>query len=72
MELKVITKKWGNSLGVILPKLIVDTKKIKENEEIIIELKNITTTGDFFGKFPELKIKKTAQELKDEMRKGWK
>ncbi len=27
--------------------------------------------GELFGKFPRWKSKKTTQELKDEMRKGW-
>ena len=40
MEIKVIPKKWGSSLGIVLPKEVVDAKKIKENKEIIIEVKD--------------------------------
>ena len=71
MEIKTTTRKWGNSLAVILPKSMIEKQKIKENEDIIIEVKKYVITGDFFGKFPR-KSKKTAQEIKNEMRKGWK
>jgi antitoxin component of MazEF toxin-antitoxin module len=71
MELKTITRKWGSSLAIIIPKNVADIKKIRENEEITIEIKDSPTTGDLFGKFPGWKSKKSAQELKDEMRKGW-
>ena len=32
MEIKVKAKKWESSMGIILPKSIVDLKKIKEND----------------------------------------
>ncbi len=34
MEGTSIARKWGNSLGIVLSKEIVETEKIKENEEI--------------------------------------
>ncbi len=71
MEIKTTTRKWGNSLAVILPKALVENQKIKENEDIIIDVKKNVVTGDFFGKFPR-KSNKTAQEIKNEMRRGWK
>lgn len=70
-EIKTVAKKWGSSIGVIIPKEVVDSKKIKENDQLIIEIKNKIIVKDFFGKCPEWKSKKTTQELKDEMRKGW-
>ena len=70
MEIKTKTRKWGSSIAVILPKSLVDEKKIRENEEITIEVKNRPLVGDLFGKFPR-KSKRTAQEIKDEARKGW-
>ncbi len=71
MEIKTIVKKWGSSLGVILPKSVVIENRIRENEEIIIEIKKRTFAGEMFGKYPEWKSKKTGQELKDEARRGW-
>lgn len=69
MEIKTKARKWGSSLAVILPKALVDTKKIKENEEIVIEIKKMPLAGEFFGKFPHWK--KPTQKIKDEMRAGW-
>ncbi|MGD9275615.1 MAG: AbrB/MazE/SpoVT family DNA-binding domain-containing protein [Candidatus Pacearchaeota archaeon] len=70
MEIKIKPRKWGNSLAVILPKLIVDANRIKENQEITIEIKDKPTAKKIFGMLPR-KSKKSAQQIKDEMRKGW-
>ncbi len=71
MEIKTTAKKWGSSIGVIIPKEVVDAKKIKENDVITIEVKTRPLVGNFFGRFPKLTSKHSAQELKDEARKGW-
>ncbi len=70
MEIKVKAKRWGSSIGFILPKIIVEEKGIKDNDEIVIEVKDGLVAENFFGKFPR-KLKKTGQEIKDELRKGW-
>lgn len=69
MEIKAIAKKWGSSIAVIIPKEVVDKKKIRENEEITIEVKKKPLAGELFGKFSGWK--KSAQQIKDEMRAGW-
>jgi antitoxin component of MazEF toxin-antitoxin module len=70
MEVKTKAKKWGSSIAIILPKAIVEARKIHENDEIIVEIKKRPIAGEFFGKFPR-KPKKSAQQLKDEARRGW-
>jgi antitoxin component of MazEF toxin-antitoxin module len=70
MEIKTIARKWGNSIAIILPKNFVEERKIRENDEVVIEVKKKVLAGEMFGKFPR-KSGKTAQELKDEMRRGW-
>ena len=70
MEVKVKAKRWGSSIGVIIPKEIVEARRIKENDEVIIEVKNRPLAGEFFGRLKG-KLKKSAQEIKDEMRRGW-
>ncbi|MFA7708250.1 MAG: AbrB/MazE/SpoVT family DNA-binding domain-containing protein [Candidatus Pacearchaeota archaeon] len=70
MEFKTIARKWGSSIGVILPKSIIDENRIRENDEVFIELKKETILSDLFGKFPR-KSKKNPQEIKDEAREGW-
>ena len=70
MEIKTIAKRWGNSIGVILPKEIVEAKRIRENDVIKIEIKNRPLAKEFFGRFKG-KFKHSTQELKDEARRGW-
>jgi len=71
MEVKTTARRWGSSIGIILPKAVVEANRIRENEEVIIEVKKKTLAGEMFGRFPEWKFKKSAQELKDEARRGW-
>lgn len=71
MEFKTIARKWGSSIGIILPKSAIEENRIKENDEVFIELKRENIMKDLFGKFPR-KSKKTAQEIKEEAREGWK
>lgn len=70
MEIKTVARRWGSSIGIIIPKEVVEAKKINENEEIVIEIKKRPLAGEFFGKLKG-KLKKSAQEIKDESRIGW-
>jgi len=70
VETEVKTRKWGSSIGVVLPKEIVDEVGIKPDETIRIDIRKPVKVKDVFGMFPRFS-KKSAQELKDEMRKGW-
>jgi len=70
MEIKTKAKQWGSSLGFILPKSVVDARKIRENEEIVIEIKSQPVLDHLFGKFPRTSGR-SAQGLKNEAREGW-
>ena len=70
VETEVKTRKWGSSIGIVLPKELVDKIGIQPNENIMIDVKKGVKVKDVFGMFPHWK--KSAQELKDEARKGWK
>jgi antitoxin component of MazEF toxin-antitoxin module len=65
MEIQTRTKKWGCSLGVIIPKNVVEQQRIKEGQEIILDIscKRKTKGSDVFGK---LKFNKSVQKLMDE------
>lgn len=67
-EAEVITRKWGNSLGVALPHQFVQREKLYENQRVIIEIKPVINVKKLRG---VLRTKKSAQQLKDEMRSGW-
>ncbi|MFA5856008.1 MAG: AbrB/MazE/SpoVT family DNA-binding domain-containing protein [Candidatus Pacearchaeota archaeon] len=65
----VITRKWGNSIGIILPKEIVDKENIKENMELSILIsKKTNVLNETFGMLKG-KLEKSSQNMKDELKK---
>lgn len=68
--INVKVKKWGNSLGVIIPSEAIESKKIKENDEIslLIVKDSAKVLRETFG-MAKGKINKTTQEIKDELRR---
>jgi hypothetical protein len=72
MEIKTTTRKWGNSIGIRLPKEFVKKKDLKENMEVRVE---VITENDFNKLdevFGSLKRKASGQKIKDLGREGWK
>lgn len=65
------TKRWGNSIGIVLPKEILETEHIKgEHEKVFVIIKKGgKTAGRSFGALNSIKWKKSAQELKNEIKK---
>ena len=60
------TRKWGNSLGIIIPKGEVENLKLKENQTVILEItKKENPLKELFG-FG--KLKKPTEELLKEIR----
>lgn len=70
MEIKAKTKKWGNSIGILIPKDAVIKEKIKPDQEVtvLISAKPITTGKDIFGKW---KFNKSTEELMREVDKDF-
>lgn len=64
----VTVKKWGNSMGVILPRETVKNQGIKEGDEVVI---SVFKKGDLSNIFGTLKTKLTGQQLKELARKDW-
>jgi len=68
LEFETITRKWGNSLGVTLPKETVEEGSIKEHDKIrILILKQNNVLKRTFG-MAKSKWNKSAQEIKNEIR----
>ena len=67
MTVEVRVRRWGNSLGVILPKDFVEKEMIQENETIIIER---VRKADLSSDFGSLKRKMKGQKFKDMIREG--
>ena len=72
IEIETLTRKWGNSLAIIIPARVVEQEKLKENEKVAvkIEKKKSLLVKDVFGMLKG-KFNRPTQEIKDEMRKGW-
>ena len=68
MEVKVRTKKWGNSIGILIPKDAVRKENIKPDQEvtILISAKPIMKGKDIWG---TLKFKESTEELMREVDK---
>ena len=68
MEIKAKTRKWGNSIGVIIPKEVIKEQNIKPDQEVtlMISKKQITKGKDIWG---TLKFKKSTEELMREVDK---
>ena len=70
-ELNAKVRKWGDSLAVIIPKEIAEKEKIHVEDKIHLKIGRERDFSDLFG-IAKGKLKKTAQQLKDESREGWK
>ena len=71
MEAVGKARKWGNSLGVVLPQEFVKGARIELGDEIVLKEKKRPDLGPLFGILKGSEIRMTAQEFKDEARKGW-
>lgn len=62
-------KKWGNSVGIVLSKDILEKGNIKENDTIcVLLIKENQTPKKLFGML-EGKMHHSTQELKNTMRR---
>lgn len=71
-RIKAVTKKWGNSFAVILPKKLVDTQNIEEGTEITITIEptkkmSVGDLMEFAKKHPLPKSKKTTDKIMREI-----
>ena len=67
MLAKSRVKRWGNSLGVIIPKNLVEEEGLKEGEQVEVSVSKIVDIKALRGRYPI----EDLQRAKDEMRKGW-
>ena len=66
MKTSIFVKKWGHSLGLVIPNQIVKIENIKPEDEVIVD---ITKRQDIMKLFGSLKLKNSAQQMKDEFRR---
>lgn len=67
MAIRSVVRKWGNSLGVVIPREEASKEGIRENDEVEVVLRKAVDIRQLFGKYKF----KDLQSLKDELREGW-
>lgn len=68
MDTKVKLRKWGSSLGIIVPSEVVKEENLKEGDDVFVKIKK-NPLKETFGILKDWKT--DTQKLKDGIRKGW-
>ena len=68
MRVTTRVRRVGNSLSIVIPAEEARAQRIAEGDMVQIEIKKRINIKDLFG---SVKFKKSAQEMKDEDKKGW-
>lgn len=67
MAIEVKTKRWGNSIGVVIPIETADKLNLRPEETVIIEItKKDNALKELFG---SIKFKKSTEQILKEVRK---
>ena len=69
MASTVIARRWGNSLGITLPKELVERQNIKEGDKLVLPV--VIKKADLSDIFGSIKTGESGQKFKDRVRKGW-
>jgi len=69
MKLQTVLRKWGNSIGVVIPREIIEKERLREGEEVIIDIENKNDIKNIFGSLKDWRI--NSQKMKEELRRGW-
>lgn len=67
-SLQVVVKRIGNSLGVLIPREVVERTGIMEGDTVEIEVTRKVNLREMYG---AVSFVKSSQELKDELRGEW-
>ena len=68
MATETLVRKWGNSLGVILPKELVEERHLREKDKILVEVVKEADLTEIYGSLPR---KISGQKFKNMVRQGW-
>lgn len=68
-EAIAVAKRWGSSIGIVIPKDIVEKEHIREHDKVRLTIAKARTARRIWGLLPGLRT--DAQKAKDDMRKGW-
>jgi antitoxin component of MazEF toxin-antitoxin module len=62
--------RWGNSLGVRLPRKVAIAEGIMEGD-IVLVIKNGITVEELLRRFPARRTKKSIDKMVKDARRGW-
>ncbi|MBI2142504.1 AbrB/MazE/SpoVT family DNA-binding domain-containing protein [Candidatus Woesearchaeota archaeon] len=72
MAVKARTKKWGNSLGIVIPKDSVQSENLKPGEEVeLVLIKKTNVLKETFGMLKGKLRKSTDEMLRETDRELW-
>lgn len=69
-EIECVAKKWGSSIGVVIPKDVVDKERIHPDDKIVVTIRKISLMSSIWDLGPRKRLEST-QKVKDELRAGW-
>lgn len=68
MRVKATVRRFGESLGVVIPSEEVARQGLTEGDSVEVVVEKRTNLRELFG---SAKFRKSAQETKDDSRRGW-
>lgn len=68
MKVRATVRRFGNSLGVVIPNEEAERQGIAAGDEVELEVQRRVNLKELFG---SVRFSKSAQEMKDEDRKAW-
>ncbi|MBS3099933.1 AbrB/MazE/SpoVT family DNA-binding domain-containing protein [Candidatus Pacearchaeota archaeon] len=63
---KSVTRKWGNSLGIVIPLNVIKEENLKENREVTLKLVKKSPFEELFG---SVKFKRPVKEIVRKLKK---
>ncbi len=69
MTATAVVRKWGNSLGITLPRELVEGQNINEGD--VLSLPAVIKKADLSKIFGSIKTGMSGQKFKDMAREGW-
>lgn len=66
-----IVRRWGRSLGVVIPREEVIRKGLRPGQKVQVKVEPLAGPDDFSDLAGTVRWKRKAQEYKDELRRLW-
>ncbi len=67
-RIRARVRRWGSSLGIVVPSEVVKELQLKAGDEAIVEIDR-AGIEEAFGSLKDWAV--DPQKLKDELRRGW-